>query len=218
MSFERFTGISKNLFQAINQFRSRKIASKVIAQEIARLLDVKDILQGVQYAAVGGIASQEYGSSRETHDIDILIRNKDSDLVQSRLTQNGFNKIGPITLDMGSGTSYEDGSGLNIDVIELSDAWVHDALQRVHIGNQGLPIVPIDTYVFMKLLIGRGKDLVDVLDAIRVMGKDKATQISDKVVELLKNQGYDDAVMDWYTAIAEVTGDWSLFQEAIQMP
>ena len=112
-------------------------------------------LLGIRYALAGGLAVGAHGYIRATIDVDFLVG---EEAFEHRGSLVAFKAGVPIEVD-----------GVRIDY--LSPAALGPQLQEVldHPPmNEGLAIVPIETLIYMKLVAKRRKDLVDVIELVKV--------------------------------------------------
>ena len=122
-------------------------------------LDLRKILATVPWAVAGGVATRAYMAERATLDLDILIHTRDSATVRTRLEQAGFQFQQPLLIP---GSTWKSSDGRMLDVLEIDEAWVDEALQSVGKDPQGLPVLKLPFLVLMKLLSSRTQDLADV--------------------------------------------------------
>jgi hypothetical protein len=109
----------------------------------------------IRYALAGGLAVGAHGYIRATTDVAFLVGNE------------AFEHQGPLV-------AFKAGVPIEVDGVRI------DYLSPVSLGphldevldhpqmNEGLAIVPIETLIFMKLAAKRRRDLVDVVELVRV--------------------------------------------------
>ncbi len=131
---------------------------------VKRWPDLGQILAGLRWAVIGGVATRAYMPERATQDIDILVWAGDAAEVRARLQQAGF--VHRQELAVG-GATWQSPSGVSVDVIESRQAWVEEALGRLASDPQGLPVLALPYLVLMKVQTGRTQDLAD---AARMLG------------------------------------------------
>jgi hypothetical protein len=110
---------------------------------------------GIRYALAGGLAVGAHGYIRATTDVDFLVG---EEAFEHQGLLVAFKAGVPIEVD-----------GIRIDY--LSPAALGRQLEEVldHPPvDEGLAIVPIEVLVYMKLAAKRRKDLVDVIELIKV--------------------------------------------------
>lgn len=123
--------------------------------------DLSAVLAPLPWAVVGGVATRLYMPERATHDLDIVVRRGDAPAARQRLAEAGYAYDGELTI---GGSSWLSPTAVRVELIELDEAWLDDALARAQ-GNrdpQGLPVLPLAHLVLMKLRAGRAQDIADV--------------------------------------------------------
>lgn len=110
---------------------------------------------GIRHALAGGLAVGAHGYVRATTDVDFLVGEEAFEHSGSLVT---FKAGVPIEVD-----------GVRIDY--LSPVSLGPQLEEVldhPPSDEGLPIVPIEVLVYMKLAAKRRRDLVDVVELVKV--------------------------------------------------
>jgi hypothetical protein len=118
---------------------------------------------GIRYALAGGLAVGAHGYIRATTDVDFLVG---EEAFEHQGLLVAFKAGVPIEVD-----------GVRIDY--LSPAALGQQLEEVldHPPmNEGLAIVPIEVLIYMKLVAKRRKDLVDVIELVKVGADVKRVQ------------------------------------------
>src|SRR5436309_514730 len=118
---------------------------------------------GIRYALAGGLAVGAHGYIRATADVDFLVGEEAFDH-QGLLV--AFKAGVPIEVD-GVRVDYLSPTSLGAQLEEVLD---HPLI------NEGLAIVPIEVLIYMKLVAKRRKDLVDVVELVKVGADVKRTQ------------------------------------------
>lgn len=110
----------------------------------------------IRHALVGGLAVGAYGHVRATGDIDFLIGDEG-------FTHHG---AGLVTVAEGFPTTV---GRYRVDALGAPPGAQHleDALDRVT-KSGGVPIIPIEELVFMKLISPRPKDAVDIVELLNL--------------------------------------------------
>ncbi len=109
---------------------------------------------GVRYALGGGLAVGAHGYVRATTDVDFLVG------------EEAFEHHGPL-VNFKAGIPIEV-DGIRIDY--LSPISLGPQLEEVlnnPLVSEGLPVVPVDVLIYMKLVARRRKDLVDVIELVK---------------------------------------------------
>ncbi|MEW6213358.1 MAG: hypothetical protein AB1631_34000 [Acidobacteriota bacterium] len=133
---------------------------------------------GIRHALAGGLAVGAHGYIRATADVDFLVG------------EEAFEHHGSLV-------AFKAGVPIEVDGVRI------DYLSPVALGPQmesaldhppaseGLAIVPIDALIYMKLTAKRRKDLVDVVELVRVGAdvnrvRDYLRQYADDLVPLFE--------------------------------
>jgi hypothetical protein len=118
---------------------------------------------GIRYALAGGLAVGAHGYIRATTDVDFLVG---EEAFEHQGLLVAFKAGVPIEVD-GVRIDYLSPASLGQQMEEVLD---HPPM------NEGLAVVPIDTLIYMKLVAKRRKDLVDVVELIKVGADIKRVQ------------------------------------------
>jgi len=112
-------------------------------------------LLGIRYALAGGLAVGAHGYIRATVDVDFLVG------------EEAFERQGLLV-------AFKAGVPIEVDGIRI------DYLSPISLGpqleevldnppmNEGLAIVPIEVLIYMKLVAKRRKDMVDVIELVKI--------------------------------------------------
>jgi hypothetical protein len=109
---------------------------------------------GIRYALAGGLAVGAHGYIRATTDVDFLVG------------EEAFDHQGPLV-------AFKAGVPIEVDGIRidyLSPASLGPQMEQIldHPPmSEGLPIVPIEALIYMKLVAKRRKDMVDVIELVK---------------------------------------------------
>jgi hypothetical protein len=109
---------------------------------------------GIRYALAGGLAVGAYGYIRATTDVDFLVG------------EEAFDHQGPVV-------AFKAGVPIEVDGIRidyLSPASLGPQMEEVldHPPiSEGVPVVPIEALIYMKLVAKRRKDQVDVIELVK---------------------------------------------------
>jgi len=110
---------------------------------------------GIRYALAGGLAVGAHGYIRATTDVDFLVG---EEAFEHQGSLVAFKAGVPIEVD-GVRIDYLSPISLGRQLEEVLD---HPPM------NEGLAIVPIEVLIYMKLVAKRRKDLVDVIELVKV--------------------------------------------------
>ncbi len=143
---------------------------------------------GVRFALGGGLAVGAHGYVRATTDVDFLVG------------EEAFEHHGPLV-------NFKAGIPIEVDGIKI------DYLSPISLGPQleevlnhapmseGLPVVPVDALIYMKLVARRRKDLVDVVELIKAGAdiqrvRDYVVKYADDLIPLFEEL-VDEALAEW---------------------
>jgi hypothetical protein len=121
--------------------------------------DLRQVLTGIPWAVVGGVATRAYMPERATKDLDILVRLQDGDEVQTRLIAADFRIVSQLAVP---GFLVRAPDGAEIDVILGSYSWLSEALKHVQHDPAGYPVLDLPYLVIMKLAASRVQDTADL--------------------------------------------------------
>jgi len=110
---------------------------------------------GIRYALAGGLAVGAHGYIRATTDVDFLVG---EEAFEHQGSLVAFKSGVPIEVD-GVRVDYLSPASLGP---QLEDVLDHPPM------NEGLAIVPIEVLIYMNLAAKRCRDLVDVIELVRV--------------------------------------------------
>ncbi len=137
------------------------------------------VLEPLNWAVVGAVATRLYMPERATLDFEIIIHAVDGKEARRKLSAAGFIYRGELSV---GGSSWTTPEGESVDVLESKDKWLTQALEEAQTNKdaQGLPIMPLQYLALMKFRAGRVQDLADItrmlgqaddttLDAVRTV-------------------------------------------------
>jgi len=139
--------------------------------------DLRDILQGIPWMVIGGVATRAYMPERATKDMDVLVRRADGDEVMRRLIHAGYKAISSLAVP---GALLHSPEGVDVDVLFSDERWLEEALRHPVYDQAGYPVIALPYLVLMKLTAQRVQDWADVsrmlgwaadadLDAVRAV-------------------------------------------------
>lgn len=110
---------------------------------------------GIRHCLVGGLAVGAHGYLRATKDVDFLVGDE------------AFEHHGTL-ITFKSGVPIEV-AGIKIDYLSPAALGKHlDEAFSQSTVSAGLPVIPIEALVFMKLIARRRQDLLDVVELLKV--------------------------------------------------
>ncbi len=126
---------------------------------IQEIPNLKVVLKDTGWVLIGGLATRAYMPERMTHDVGILIHERDAAVVRQRLLAAGYQLVGALSV---GGFSLQRANEPPLDVLTRSDAWVDTALESPTYDAAGLPVLPLAYLIVLKLEAGRMQDLTDI--------------------------------------------------------
>jgi hypothetical protein len=123
-----------------------------VAEDASRELTDK----GIAHALIGGLAVGAYGWARATADVDFLVSSEAASLLSGRLLGG---EVEGVTYNVGS---------VDVDLVlpQHGEGFLDEALSRAEIV-EGVPLVPIEAFVYLKLKSGRERDQADVVEMLK---------------------------------------------------
>ncbi len=121
--------------------------------------DLRPILKGIQWAIVGSVATRAYMPERMTKDLDILIHERDSEVVTKRLEQAGYRIVSRLAIP---GYLMLSPDGVELDVIFGKYNWLKEALSHPNQDPAGYPVVGLPYLIMMKMSAQRTRDMGDL--------------------------------------------------------
>ena len=142
------------------------------------------------------MGARAYMPERATHDLDIIIDAADAERAGRALRPAGFRRLGPLPIPW---ETWAGPDGLSLDVLFAEEPWM---LRGVRAGRerrdpQGLPVVPMEVLVLMKLRASRIPDLADVtrmlgaadetqLEAVRALAREQMPEMIEDLDALVR--------------------------------
>lgn len=121
--------------------------------------DLREILHGLDWVIVGGVATRAFMPERGTKDMDILARQADEETVLRRLIDAGFKVITPLAVP---GYLLLSPEGVEVDLLLGQSPWLKQALQEVRFDAAGYPVIDLPYLILMKLSASRPQDVADM--------------------------------------------------------
>jgi hypothetical protein len=136
---------------------------------------------GVRHVLVGGLAVGAWGHARATRDVDFLVGDEAFE----------HHPGGLVTMKYGVPIQV---GGVAVDLLSASANHREDAIENA--GTSGVPVAPLPVLIYLKLKSPRPKDLVDVMELIR-LGIERDAVRADLVARS------PELVEKWDRAVAE---------------
>lgn len=120
--------------------------------------DLRQILHGIPWAIVGGVATRAYMAERMTKDLDILVSDSNGQEVIKRLEAVGYHVESPLAL---SGYLLRSPDGIEVDVLFGQHEWLEAAFSQLKTDPAGFPVLSLPYLVLMKFSGARTQDWAD---------------------------------------------------------
>lgn len=121
--------------------------------------DLRPILQGLEWAIVGGVATRAYMPERMTKDLDILVRERDGEEAIKKLEQAGYHIVSRLAVP---GYLMLAPDGTEVDIIFGKYRWLKDALTHTKTDPAGYPVIGLPYLIIMKMSAQRTRDMGDL--------------------------------------------------------
>jgi hypothetical protein len=121
--------------------------------------DLRQVLQGILWVIVGGVATRAYMPERMTKGLDILVRKLDGDKAVQRLKEAGFTLVSNLAVPS---YLFRAPDGAEVDMLLGDMPWLTDALQNPRQDPAGYPVLDLPYLVLMKLEAMRAQDWADI--------------------------------------------------------
>lgn len=146
------------------------------------LPDLHTILAGIRWVLVGGMALRAYMPERMTLDIDILVHERDSTVVQQALLTAGYSVMAQLSIG-GFTMRPLVISQRSIDVLTRTDPWLDSALDAPTYDQAGYPVLGRPYLLLLKLQAGRAQDLADIQRLLGMTPHHQRQPIRDLVAQ-----------------------------------
>jgi hypothetical protein len=142
--------------------------------------DLRDVLKGMPWAVVGGVATRRYMPERSTVDLDVAVLPDHHRLAGDALRAAGYTAKGNLTI---AGSQWLSPEGVELDLIPLEQPWAEAALEEAagNLGSDGMPVMPLPFLIMMKLRSGRGSDGYDVVRMFAAASDDDRAMVAGVV-------------------------------------
>ena len=121
--------------------------------------DLRQILQGLDWMIIGGVATRAYMPERATKDLDILVRAVDGRAVIDRLKQAGYRVISRLAVP---GYLLQSSDGVELDVLFGHYRWLNKAFAQIQTDMASYPVISLPFLVILKMAANRGRDVGDL--------------------------------------------------------
>lgn len=144
----------------------------------------KDLLGGIPFCVVGGVATRAYMPERMTKDLDVLVSADDFETAETALREAGYTAIAKhddlffTNSALGLFGRVWQKDDLRMDLISSRQDWVHEALVTEAYDQTGLRVIALPYLVLMKLDASRGQDQADIERMLGRLSDDDVSHIA----------------------------------------
>jgi hypothetical protein len=121
--------------------------------------DLREILKGIDWVIIGGVATRAYMVERMTKDMDVLVHHTDGEEVINRLRQAGFTVVSRLAV---AGYLLRSPDGQEVDVLFGKQKWLIEVLSHPERDAAGYPAISFPYLVLLKVGAARPQDWADV--------------------------------------------------------
>jgi len=121
--------------------------------------DLREILKGIDWVLIGGVATRAYMPERVTKDMDILVRYDEGYDTIERLESAGYKKVSRLAVP---GYLMRSPDGVELDVLFGKYEWLDEALAHHGYDPAGYPVISLPFLMILKLAANRGRDIGDM--------------------------------------------------------
>ena len=121
--------------------------------------DLRPILKGIDWVIVGGVATRAYMPERMTKDLDILVHERDGEVVTTRLAAAGYQVSARLSIP---GVLMISPEGVEVDILFGRYPWLGEALKNVAEDAAGYPTIGLPYLILLKMEAQRTQDWADV--------------------------------------------------------
>lgn len=121
--------------------------------------DLREILAGIAWVVVGGVATRAFMPERMTKDLDILVRKQDVTAVLQKLRAAEYKVESELSI---GGYQIQSPQGVEVDLLAGEQSWLDEALSVPVTDPAGFPVLALPYLVLLKLEASRTQDLADI--------------------------------------------------------
>ncbi|MDQ2681733.1 MAG: nucleotidyltransferase family protein [Candidatus Eremiobacteraeota bacterium] len=167
-----------------------------------------DILRGIPWCVIGGVATRAYMPERATKDIDVLIAHADAAKSEAALEAAGWTRGRELffpNASLGLYGSAWNNAGAQLDMLSSAQPWVSEALRAPHYDETGLRVIPLAYLVLMKIDSAR---TIDQGDLGRMLGRVSNAEL-EQIANVIMKFSFDPQAADDVRQYAQI-GRWEL--------
>lgn len=148
--------------------------------------DLREVLKGIDWVLIDGVATRAYMPERVTKDMDILVRYDDGEDTIERLETAGYKKVSRLAAP---GYLMRSPDGVELDVLFGRYEWLEEALATRGSDPAGYPVIGLPYLIILKLAANRGRDIGDMTT---MLGWVSSEEELDKVREAVARYSPED--------------------------
>ncbi|MBI2332101.1 MAG: hypothetical protein HYU84_08090 [Chloroflexi bacterium] len=123
------------------------------------ICDLRPILIELDWVLIGDVATRNYMPERMTRDLDILVRERDSDAVVAKLESAGYKRESQLSIP---GVLMISPNDMEVDVLFGNTPWLEEALKNAITDPVGYPTIALPYLILLKMDAQRAQDWADV--------------------------------------------------------
>jgi hypothetical protein len=150
--------------------------------------DLREILEGIDWVIIGGVATRAYMPERMTKDLDILVRKSDGEAVIERLKKAGYKLVSRLAVE---GYLMRSPQGVDVDVLFGKYPWLDEALANPERDPAGYPVITLPYLIVLKLVANRLRDMSDLAIMLGWADEEALNKIREVVRRYLPNEKDD---------------------------
>ncbi len=147
--------------------------------------DLREILEGIDWVVIGGVATRAYMPERMTKDLDILVRKSDGKEVIERLKKAGYKLVSRLAVE---GYLMRSPRGVDVDVLFGKYPWLDEALMHPERDPAGYPVITLPYLIVLKLVANRLRDMSDLAIMLGWAEEETLNKIREVVRRYLPNE------------------------------
>ena len=141
--------------------------------------DLRDILQPIRWAIIGGVATRAYMPERVTKDLDILVAAADGQKAISLLQEAGFKVISRLAVP---GYLLQAPDGTELDVLFGNFPWLEEGLANPDRDAANYPVISLPYLILLKLESIKAQDMADMATMLGWTSEEVQAEVREIIV------------------------------------
>jgi hypothetical protein len=150
--------------------------------------DLRDVLKGIPWVLIGGVATRAYMAERMTKDMDVLVHERDGEEARKRLVAANYVYVSRLIVP---GALLRSPEGAEIDLIYGQYPWLEHALAHPGYDAAGYPVIALPYLVLLKMWATRDQDWTDITRMLSTATDEQIAEIR-KVMAQYSPEDSDD--------------------------